>query len=1022
MKILPAEGYRISESDAFDAVWATELVVDGEGITANKEFFLKEIATGSISDKIGSGELKIDKTAPAEPEITYSQSELEKTIEMISFGFYKAQMTVTIKVEDAVSGVDHIVYNIGNGDVTVPAAEIKNGEVSFKIDPMYKGSVTATVYDVAGHSDAKADTKVLVVDNAAPGVTVSFDNESAVNGNYFKAKRTATITVVEDNFYPEDVVITAQKRGSTDSDYVDMAKPEFAPTTDPNTYEAKIEFAEDADYKFDISATDKSGNTYDGYDEVSFTVDTTKPRLAYEGVENGKDYAENKTLTLKVEEHNFNAADVNFTISAVDADNNSVDLVAKGYVDLKKRDSRVQKGDIYTSEIELDIEGHYTVGMTYTDLAGNEQAAPIENLIFSIDKTAPTIKLTYDNNSACNSTYYKADRTVTVEIAEHNFDKDDVTVVVGKQLNTAEVYTETTEALTFTRKSDADVYTATYTFAEDADYTLKVSYKDKGGNTAEATDAFTVDKTVPAIAVSYDNNNAQNGKYFKADRVATIVITEHNFNAADVKAVVKAGGTEVAEYSEYLKKADSWTKNGDAYTATIKYTEEAHYEFAIDYADLAGNANAEVGYGDSVAPTQFTLDKSAPVNLTIDIGTKSVLDADAVAFDTFYAEEVVVKLSANCDISGMHSLQYQKVDAVSKYDANGTWTAYDAENGIKVAPNEKFIIYFRAEDRAGNVTIVNSTGIVVDDQKPEGSENAPELDIILPEKDGENGFYKSDVEVNLAVLEPKFIGATADDNGYYSGPNKITYKIYTMDTPAVEEGVLLDVAADPAVVEGATVDTDALISKWIGKIVIDAEKFNSNNVIVELTAVDNAGNSRTTATTVGDIKIDVTAPAIEVTYDNDDVDSDSYFKAERTATIEITERNFNPANVDIKITNTDGVIPAAPAVLEDWEKVAGADNGDETTWTATIAYEAEGDYTFSVSFKDDAGWKNYGVNYGDSAAPEAFTIDKTLPVVTVSYDNNSALNGNYYKAEITATRLPPPMTVQSAHCLPFLSG
>ena len=39
---------------------------------------------------------------------------------------------------------------------------------------------------------------------------------------------------------------------------------------------------------------------------------------------------------------------------------------------------------------------------------------------------------------------------------------------------------------------------------------------------------------------------------------------------------------------------------------------------------------------------------------------------------------------------------------------------------------------------------------------------------------------------------------------------------------------------------------------------------------------------------------------------------------------------------------------------------------------------------------------NHTVDYNESLAPKAYTIDKTAPIVNISYDNNNPCNGNYY--------------------------
>lgn len=170
---------------------------------------------------------------------------------------------------------------------------------------------------------------------------------------------------------------------------------------------------------------------------------------------------------------------------------------------------------------------------------------------------------------------------------------------------------------------------------------------------------------------------------------------------------------------------------------------------------------------------------------------------------------------------------------------------------------------------------------------------------------------------------------------------------------------------------------------------------NSNNIVVEVKLTDRAGNTTTKNIS---FSIDTTQPVIEVTYDKDvvpDAKYTNFFKDARTATVTIKERNFNEEGVKYNIESTDGVIP----VLSQWTKqdVEEGQNPDGTVYTATITYEADGDYTFKIECTDQAG------NKAKSFEPHTFTIDRTLPTVSVTYDNMSALNGNYFRADRTAT-------------------
>lgn len=170
---------------------------------------------------------------------------------------------------------------------------------------------------------------------------------------------------------------------------------------------------------------------------------------------------------------------------------------------------------------------------------------------------------------------------------------------------------------------------------------------------------------------------------------------------------------------------------------------------------------------------------------------------------------------------------------------------------------------------------------------------------------------------------------------------------------------------------------------------------NSNDIVVEVKLTDRAGNTTTKNIS---FSIDTTQPVIEVTYDKDvvpDAKYTNFFKDARTATVTIKERNFNEEGVKYNIESTDGVIP----VLSQWTKqdVEEGQNPDGTVYTATITYEADGDYTFKIECIDQAG------NKAKSFEPHTFTIDRTLPTVSVTYDNMSALNGNYFRADRTAT-------------------
>ena len=951
--------------------------------------------------------------------------------------YYNAEREAVIKIEEAnffeqdiEDGLLAITVEKTLNDGTYTSTKMsptftKNGDaytavIKFDEDADYTFDIKYT--DRSGNVYDEYVPEEFVIDKTAPVIEVQFDNNSAANEKYFKDARKVTITVVEHNFRASDFEFTAEAYnvlGETEANKIDLSSKAYQTylkdqdnweKVAADTWEATITFDIEGNYAIGATYSDLADNAQIEAISDTFCVDKTAPenlKITYKSTFVGV-LLENLTF-------GFYNAPVEVTIEATD-DIAGVDYFVYSYA-VQEGSSDTNAGKLnqnvkatrdgstnrWFTTFEIPAQFRGNVSFTVYDKATNDNNLEDKNIVV-VDNVAPGINVEYNNNSDYDDGFYNGDRTATITIAEANFFEQDIedgllVITVEKTLNDG-TYTSTKMSPTFTK--NGDVYTATIDFTENADYTFHIKYTDRSGNVYDSyeKDIFAVDKTAPIIDVTYDNNDAKNVDQFKEDRTATIQIKEHNFDATKVVAKVTANGAEVPSYAEYLSKKDSWKPvegQLDIWQAVIEYTDEAHYTFEISCTDKAGNINSKVNYGDSVAPAAFTLDKTAPANMDIKIAEKSVLGSMSThAFDTFYGKTVVVKLSANCDISGLESFKYQKVADVSEYDENGTWIDYNEKTGISIAPTEKFVIYFRAEDRAGNVSIVRSTGIVVDDQKPIGEKNAPEIDI-LPEAPDSNGIHNDKVSVAIKVVDPKYNGVNAANDGYYSGLNKITYKIYTTDTKAVEEGILLDLASKT---DGAVFDADKLVSSWSGNITIDPDKFNSNNVIVEVVAVDNAGNERKTATTAGDIKIDTTKPVITVLYDNNSADSKTFFKDNRTATVIITERNFSAEDVVVTITNTDGTVP----VISGFTKSAGTGNGDDTKWTATIKYTADGDYKFDIAYTDLAGNDCPGETFSEgTVAPNAFTIDHIAPTVVVTYDNNDALNGNYYKAVRTAT-------------------
>lgn len=533
---------------------------------------------------------------------------------------------------------------------------------------------------------------------------------------------------------------------------------------------------------------------------------------------------------------------------------------------------------------------------------------------------------------------------------------------------------------------------------------LYVEVIDNAGNKTCKSVPIDIDVTAPTVRIEFDNNadNAGNS-YFDAQRTATLVVTErdNHFNAAKalsglkIQAVDASGQTVENAYTvgEWETNSVEGNPDSDTHTLEIKFAEDANYTWSFTYTDEAGNQNEVPETGASVAPFQFTVDKTRPegtVTATSAEGnTQTWYDlCENLLFGFWSKEAISVTTSATDSTSPIASIECFKV----RYSPNTAATVYTWDeldeirdwqsfNGVTVEQDEQFILYFKISDSAGNYTYLSTSGLIVDHAAPIEETIAPEVTLV-PEQPV-NGFYNGDVKVNVQVKDP-LVGDS------YSGLNRVGYKVYSMGKETQAETLYAFDVVSP--------EHSDLQQTFNEQIIVDGAKNNSNDVRVVVWAIDNAGNASEDYTT---LKIDMTAPTIQVRYDNNDADSNTYFDAPRTASIVVTERNFNPEDVEVVITNSEAALPA----ISEWTRTEGNGNLDNTKWTATVTFTEDGDYTFAVSCKDSAGWTctTDAVDYTGNSAPEAFTIDRTSPTVSVTYDNNAAQNGNYFAQERVAT-------------------
>jgi hypothetical protein len=890
-----------------------------------------------------------------------------------------------------------------DGTVAVSFAK-NNGKTIF---------VNIIVTDNAGNAE-EYQSERFSINKDIPKIHVSVDAEVSANGKagYYQGTRIATVVITdrEYSFTAQGVSFTfsaldvSERPYYDDNDVEKVIVPEVIGWNhNGDTHTALVKFTEDANYKWSVSYENKAekkndGVTSDGDAVFEFTLDNTDPAGKVTVAENTWD-----TLLRVLTFGLYSNVRVDVTAAATDATSPvTIEYYKTDNAAAMTADELDNADFSEFTDFSMFSDEQFVVYLKITDYAGNYIYIGSDGYI--VDMVKSSITLTPDEPNA--NGLYNDDVDVAISIVDAAPYSGIKSVEYWVETDHVEMRRKTLFTFDTANPKQADlvnewsdIITVTADDNNSCNVVVYVKTVDNAGNENTKSVPLDIDVTAPVIDLTYDNNTDNNSSgYFDAARTATVVITErtHHFDAsAATKSIlitaVDAKGQPVA--IDTASMISSWTTLEGAtpdaarHTATISYNTDANYSFEISYTDKAGNDSTAVNTYDSVTPYSFTVDTSAP------IGTVSAKSAegrettwnkltDSLTFGFWSGQKITITGTSDDSTSPVDSVLYYKTSdtkamTVSDLNAVTDWTDFVS---LSVAPNEQFAVYIKITDKAGNVAYISTDGMIADDTAPREEVIAPE--ITLSPEQPINGLYNRDVKVSIKVDDP-LVGGT------YSGLKTITYRVLNMGVET-QNGKLYSFAdANPT--------RDKLLKTWTGEITVDSEKNNSNDVMIEIYAEDNALNSSKDDVS---IKIDVTTPAIDISYNNNAPDSEKYYMNDRVATIVITERNFNAGDVKVSITNTDGVIPE----ISNWKTVSGSENQDNTKHTATITYHADGDYVFAIEYTDLADNKCAGETYAAGTAnPTEFTVDRTLPVISVSYNNNSAQNGKYFNAHRTAT-------------------
>ncbi len=401
---------------------------------------------------------------------------------------------------------------------------------------------------------------------------------------------------------------------------------------------------------------------------------------------------------------------------------------------------------------------------------------------------------------------------------------------------------------------------------------------------------------------------------------------------------------------------------------------------SVEVTDAAGNTTLIREYGDANGLTvDYILDDKAPILShvipggssgytrdanTIYYNTREVELAVSIAENNFYPEEVLSNLKAE---EATRTITMGGFRDMGGYRYRSDFALNDGEG--------KYQFTLTYADRSGNAMIF------------QGEDDRFVTD----------GIYKSPILV-LDTTPPVL------DIAYYCNGQNISDQVYGGNCVKGDVTAVISVTEanfDPNLVEIVFHAMDAADNREFGTEYNpsgwsrhgDTYSYSiscSTEGHYSLTArcTDKAGN-HSGGVASSDFVVDKTAPAVDITYNV--TTENGYYNVDRVAMVSVTDQNFDENTAEYMVTGT-GELP----VVGNWSHTAaGGCNGTvhvkACCWSSPVTFHADGDYGFTFVCADRAG------NESGVIPEESFTVDQTLPVIEVRYDNMESLNGFYYK-------------------------
>lgn len=880
---------------------------------------------------------------------------------------------------------------------TIVLPKVAEKEIEYRLSLEYADS-SGNLLTGRGVTNGQFTSSIFVVDAVVPTLIygVSGNVICSVSGNAVyknieeKDDLEVTVTVSDNENYFDENSFQAQIVNKNDNTEEILNAKKSRSEGREHTYTFGIDGALDAEneYFVRISYIDKAGNAL------------TKDVLKENSLENGKEVSdegiyESNTYVI---DHKKPLFDVTYE-DAVRVIKDGVDVEGENAVKPQKDHTAY-----YSKENPLFVT--FAIEEIYTNFAET-----LEHYLLTVSKDGVPV--------------YSIDLMGDGTNVEESVDNGDVQVQWNKE------GIKHTITVSVPAKDN---------HSTDGDYQITFSAKDCAGNLMEIRNADNIsvkdlvtdgiyispililDTTAPQVTVSYNDvvpvyknklDKDGNLRNYYEDKNTTLLVTVTDRNLRYQELVEVLQETQAVDINGTAIKSDKYKKYGTAFLDAVN---------KIDISEVHHPSNA----ANNIPVWKLSLPLLTEANYTIPVDYYDLAGNRAVVTDqtqknalgeyTDYAEGFVEYVTV--DYSAPELKYDYKVDAVNYWEWGFLFapakmtinvTATDNVAGIFTVQPWVLNIYGETmevlEQKAADVpvkSVVYEYTVPMKDKDFKGGVSMNSIDYAGNEANKVRGHIVETKETHSKNSTARITTKTepsrsVDGMDYYN--TDVKFNVFLQDTYSgiayweCTGGDTINEKEDFKEKAGSNIEKDAKKENEIQYKVdkdftLDAGSNNKNELLVKASLKDNAGHE--TVAEEKEYNIDTTKPTIEVTYDNNEPFNEFYYNKPRIATVKITERNFNPDDVEFMITSTDGVQPSTSG----WSS---SGDGDEKVNSCTVTFEQDSDYTFTLEFTDMAG------NTADYSKIDEFTIDTTIPEMTVTYNNNDFLNENYYNATRVAT-------------------